>query len=41
VGRPGQAIEVAEIIAAVAKSGFVNGSVYEVDGGGRIASRSV
>jgi len=41
VGRPGQAIEVAEIIAAVAKSGFVNGSVYEIDGGGRIASRSV
>jgi NAD(P)-dependent dehydrogenase (short-subunit alcohol dehydrogenase family) len=41
VGRPGQAIEVAEIIAAVAKSGFVNGSVYEIDGGGRIAARSV
>jgi NAD(P)-dependent dehydrogenase (short-subunit alcohol dehydrogenase family) len=41
VGRPGQAIEVAEIIAAVAKSGFVTGSIYEVDGGGRIASRSV
>ncbi|MGH3644107.1 MAG: SDR family oxidoreductase, partial [Mycobacterium sp.] len=37
--RPGQAIEVAEIIAAVAKCGYVTGSIYEVDGGGgRIAS---
>jgi NAD(P)-dependent dehydrogenase (short-subunit alcohol dehydrogenase family) len=41
VGRPGQASEVAEIIAAVARCGFVTGSIYEVDGGGRIASRSV
>lgn len=33
-GRPGQAFEVAEIIAAVARCSFVTGSVYEVDGGG-------
>ncbi len=36
--RPGRAIEVAEIIAAVAKCGYVTGSIYEVDGGGRMAS---
>ena len=37
--RPGQAAEVAEIIATVARGGYVTGSIYEVDGGGgRIAS---
>jgi NAD(P)-dependent dehydrogenase (short-subunit alcohol dehydrogenase family) len=39
LGRPGQSIEVAEIIAAIAKCGFATGSIYEVDGGGRFASR--
>jgi NAD(P)-dependent dehydrogenase (short-subunit alcohol dehydrogenase family) len=38
VGRIGQAAEVAAVIALVANSGFVTGSVYEIDGGSHLVT---
>jgi NAD(P)-dependent dehydrogenase (short-subunit alcohol dehydrogenase family) len=39
VARVGSAEEVAELIALVARSGFITGSVYEIDGGSHLVTQ--
>jgi NAD(P)-dependent dehydrogenase (short-subunit alcohol dehydrogenase family) len=39
VGRVGQPDEVAAVIALIVRSGFVTGSIYEVDGGSHLVSQ--